>query len=147
MGYSMHLPCVVHSPIRLLFPSLLPLLRGEQRYLLQHNQYLLPFRGQIIPHHNILIDGRFLYPVWNVFERALLSKGTVFPYTYTKLPCEGGISELESSAFTSYHVSTGEKWYKESVHLSRECPPFDSCLLLFTVDRKVAEPLLRHNLI
>lgn len=144
----MHLPRVIHSSQRLVSPSsLLPLLGGQQRYLVQHNQYLLPFRGQIIHHHNFIIDGRFLYPVWNVFERTLLSKGTRFPYTYTKLPCEGGVSELESSAFHSYHVSAGEKWYKDSVHLSRAYPPHDSCLLLFAVDAKVAEPLLRHQLI
>ena len=143
----MHLPRIIHSSQRLLSPSsLLPLLQGQKRYLIQHNQYLLPLRGQIIHHHRFIIDGHFLYPVCNIFERILLSKSTVFPYTYTQLPCEREMSELESTAFTPYHVSTGEKWYNESACLSRAYPPHDSCLLLFSVDAKVAEPLIRRHL-
>ncbi len=145
----MFLPRVIHSSQRLCSPStLLPLLQGGQRYLVQDNQYLLPFRGQIIHQHNFIIDGRFLYPMWNVFERTLLSKGSVFTYSY--LPSagvKGSFLELESSAFVPYHVSAGEKWYKASAYLSRACPPHDSCLLLFAVDARTAEPLIRHHLI
>ena len=145
----MSLPRVIHSSQRLLSPSsLFPILQGHQRYIIQQNQYLLPFRGQIIHHHNFIIDGRFLYPMWNIFERTLLSKGSVFTYSYLSSPQEKGtFLELESSAFVPYHVSTGEKWYKESAYLSRACPPHDSCLLLFAVDAKIAEPLIRHHLI
>ena len=145
----MTLPSVIHSTQRLLSPSAIaPLLQGHQRYIVQHNQYLLPFRGQIIHHHNFIIDGRFLHPIWSVFERTLLSKRSVFPYTYlTSTQGRQSLVELESSSFVPYHVSTGEKWYKESAYLSRACSPHDSCLLLFSVDAKIAEPLLAHNLL
>lgn len=145
----MFLPRVIHSSQRLYSPSsLLPLLQGSQRYLVQDNQYLLPFRGQIIHQHKCIIDGRFLYPIWNVFEQRLLSKGSVFTYSYLSSAQEkGSFLEIESSAFVPYHVSAGEKWYKESAYLSRACPPHDSCLLLFAVDAKIAEPLIRHHLI
>jgi len=145
--HPMSLPRVVHSSQRLLTPSsLLPLLQGH-RYIIQHNQYLLPFRGQIIHHHNFIIDGRFLYPVSNVFEQSILSKGTRFPYTYIREPQSGPLLELQSSSFVPYHVSTGEKWYNDSIHLSRASAPHDSCLFLFAVDAKIAEPLIRQHLL
>ena len=143
---SMFLPNVIHSSQRILTPSvLLSSLKLGQRFLVQHNQYLIPFRGQVIHHHKLLIDGRFLYPVWNVFERTLLTKGVAFPYTYV-MQTGHELLELESGCFTPFHVSSQEKWYKDSVHLPRDIL-HDSCLLLFDVDAKVAEPLIRHNLL
>jgi hypothetical protein len=141
----MFLPNVIHSSQRLLSPStLVASLKLGRRFIVQQNQYLLPFRGQVIHHHNFLIDGRFLYPVWNVFERGLLSKGVVFPYTYVTQTGHD-LLELESGCFTPFHVSSQEKLYKDSVHLPRDIL-HDSCLLLFDVDAKVAEPLIRHHL-
>lgn len=145
----MSLPRVIHSSQRLLSPSsLFSILQGHSTYLVQHNQYLLPFHGHLIHHHQVIIDGRFLHPMWNVLERMLLSKRTVFTHSYLPSSQErGSFLELESSAFVPYHVSTDEKWYKQSACLSRACPPHDSCLLLFAVDATWAEPLIRRHLL
>lgn len=135
-------PTIVHSSKRLLStPSLIPFVNHS--YWKEGDHYLLPFRCHVISHHKMLIDGHFLFPVWNMLTRQLLRKQTKFPFVYAT---HGGhVMEWEPSCFTTYDVISHGKCYRQAVRLWEDVPA-PTYTLLFSIDQILGDELVTNKL-
>jgi hypothetical protein len=91
-----------------------------------------------------LIDGHSTPPLWDELANTLLSNHTKFPYVYSIH--HSHIMECEPSSFTSYDVLTHTKLYRQSVQLWHDIPA-PSYILLFSMDRELANKLLSNKCI
>ena len=118
-------------------------IKGD-KYVKCYNQYLIPYHCHNINPENRMIFGRFLNPMWNTLERALLSRGTVFNHSYIKR--NDFTIEINPNTFRDYHIfgqtfvyANGIKAYEHTLNTNS--------ILLFPIDKTIAEPLIANYLL
>ena len=90
------------------------------------------------------MSGNFVCQIWNPLKKAILYNGKSFNYSFFKT--NDLIVEIKHNEFDTYHIYSSTKMYPASIQLSTHDIYKDSYLLL-TLDREIAEPLIKKNLL
>ena len=118
-------------------------MKGE-KYIKCYNKYLIPYHCAKINHENRMIFGRFIYPIWNTLERTILARGTVFNYSYIK--GKDYTIEINPSIFKDYHIFGQTFVYANGIKVCEHTLQENS-ILLFPIDKVIAEPLIKNHLL
>jgi hypothetical protein len=119
------------------------LIKGE-KYVKHYNKYLIPYHCTQINHPNRVIYGKFVYPMWNTLERTILSRGAIFNYSYIK--GKDYVIECNPSTFRDYHIF-GETFVYANGVKACEHTLLPNSMLLFSIDKDVALPLIQNQLL
>lgn len=117
-------------------------IKGE-RYLKYRNNYLLPYTCYHINHDNKIIFGNFIYPMWNTIERNILNKNEQFNHSYIK--GADFVLEFHPPSLKTYSILNSSSLQFHSIQISDILLKQNS-ILLFSIDKDIAEPLIRHKL-
>jgi hypothetical protein len=135
---------IIHSPHKINCNKIISHFINGGRYYKHYNKYLIPYYCRDINHTNRIIDGKFNTPMWNVLERYILSNGTTFDYSYFK--GNDFIIEMTPTTFHNYHILGAKQIYVDGVYASNHTLVPNS-VLLFPLDRHIAEPLIDRQLL
>jgi hypothetical protein len=119
------------------------LLKGNQ-YIKYYNNYLIPYTCLDINHQNRIINGKFINPIWNVIERRILTGGGNFNYSYVK--GKDFTLEFEPNKLRDYHIFGRTYVYANAIEIS-DTLLRPNTILLFSLDKNIAEPLIQNKLI
>lgn len=119
------------------------LIKGD-KYVKHYNKYLIPYYCKQINHPNRVIYGNFVYPMWNTLERTILSRGAIFNYSYIK--GKDYVIECNPSTFRDYHIF-GETFVYPNGVKACEHTLLPNSMLLFSIDKDIALPLIQNQLL
>lgn len=120
------------------------IIKGE-KYIQYYNQYLIPYHCHTINQENRMIFGRFIHPLFrNTLERTILARGTVFSHSYIK--GNEFIFEVNPSTFKEYHIFGQTFIYANGIQVCEHTLKPNS-ILLFPIDKTIAEPLIINQLL
>jgi hypothetical protein len=117
--------------------------KGE-KYLSHKNLYLLPYHCKDVNHQQRLIVGGFINPLWNSLERTILTKSNNFDYTYIR--GHNFLFEYDSDSKKKYHIFGDKHVYANAIQLDDNFLG-SSSILLFPIQKDIAEPLISHKLL
>ena len=118
-------------------------IKGD-KYIKCYNKYLIPYHCKQINQPNRMIYGKFVYPMWNTLERTILSRGALFNYSYMK--GKDFVIEFNPSTFRDYHIFGQTFVYANGIKACEHTLQPNS-ILFFSIDKAVAEPLIRQQLL
>jgi hypothetical protein len=135
---------IIHSQHKINCNKIISHFLNGGRYFKHYNKYLIPYYCRDINHTNRIIDGRFTVPMWNVLERHILSQGSTFDYSYFK--GDNFVIEMTPTTFHNYHILGAKRIYADGVYACNHTLMPNS-ILLFPLERHIAEPLIDRQLL
>jgi hypothetical protein len=118
-------------------------IKGD-KYIKYYNKYLIPYYCRDVNQENRMIYGKFVYPMWNTLERTILSRGAVFSHSYIK--GKDFVIEFNPSVYKDYHIFGQTFVYANGIK-AHESTLKPNTVLFFSLDKAVAEPLIKTQLI
>jgi hypothetical protein len=91
-----------------------------------------------------MIFGRFIYPMWNTLERVILARGAIFNHSYIK--GNDFTIEFNPTTFRDYHIFGQTFVYANGIKAC-EHTLLENSILFFAVDKSIAEPLIKSELL
>jgi len=134
---------IIHAQKSINSQRVLTKIISGQRHIKYYNSFLIPFQCNKIDNKTKIIDGDFLYPIWNVLHRAILTNNNNFNYSYVR--GSNYVFEYHTCDLTNYHIYSNYRIYPNSVALNNSILS-DNSLLLFNLNVKIAKSLIEHNL-
>jgi hypothetical protein len=134
----------IHSRNRINCTKIMAQINNGNRYCKFYNQYLIPYHCKDINHEKRIIIGGFIHPMWNILEKAILTNGGKFDYNYVNGP--NYTLEVKPLSFNYYNILGRNKVYSNSI-IASDLVLMSNTILLFTIDKKIAEPLIHNRLI
>ena len=114
------------------------------KYIKYYNKYLIPYHCRQINQPNRMIYGNFVYPMWNTLERTILARGAIFDYSYIK--GKDFVVEVNPSTLRDYHIFGQTFVYANGIKVCEQTIQPNS-ILFFSLDKTVAEPLIKSQLL
>ena len=118
-------------------------IKGD-KHIKYYNKYLIPYHCKEINHPNRMIYGKFVYPMWNTLERTILTRGAVFNHSYIK--GKDFSIEFIPSTFRDYHIFGQTFVYANGIKACEHTLQSNS-ILFFSIDKAIAEPLIKGHLL
>ena len=118
-------------------------IKGD-KYIKCYNKYLIPYHCKGINHPNRMVYGNFIYPMWNTLERTILARGAIFNYSYIK--GKDFAIEFNPNTLRDYHIFGQTFVYANGIKACEHTLQSNS-ILLFSLDKAVAEPLIRNQML
>ena len=135
---------IIHSHNYIDFNIISKQLQKTQQYIQYNNSVLIPYLCRDIYHDKQIIQGNFIFPMWNVFERSILSKKTEFNFSY--ILGSNYNFQYQPENLKPYHLIGKKHVYVNSVLIGPVLLRPNS-LLLFEVDKDIADPLINNKLL
>jgi hypothetical protein len=135
---------IIHSQHKINCTKIINHFNNGGRYFKHYNKFLIPYYCRDVNHTNRIIDGRFNTPMWNILERYLLSEGNTFEYSYLK--GTNFVIEMTPTTFQNYHILGQKRIYVDGVYACGHTL-LPNSLFLFSLDKRIAEPLIDRQLL
>jgi hypothetical protein len=119
------------------------IIKGD-KYIKYYNKFLIPYQCKIIDQQHNTIIGNFLYPMWNVLERSVLSSGPSFDYSYIK--GNNYMIGINTSKLTKYNILGQSLVYGNELKAYKQTL-FPNSILFFSIEKEIAEPLIKNGLL
>lgn len=114
----------------------------KSKHFYKHNNtYLIPYICNYVNHTHKILDGNFVYPMWNTLQRSILTRDTSFSYSY--ISRNDILIEFTSTTLTSYRVLNNPF---SSINICKETL-YPNSMFLFPINRDVAETLIENGLL
>jgi hypothetical protein len=117
-------------------------IKGE-KHLKYYNNYLVPYHCSHINHEKQVILGNFVHPMWGTAARNVLNKTEKFNHSYVK--GSDFTLEFNPSAFKQYNILNQSNLHLYPIQVSDILLKPNS-ILLFSIHKDVAEPLIKNKL-
>ena len=137
-------PIIFHTQHNINCAKIINQFMKGDKYIKCYNKYLIPYQCNHINRPYRIIYGNFVYPMWNTLERTILSKGTTFNYSYIK--GKDFITEVNPSTLGDYNIFTHTFLYANGIEACEHTLQPNS-ILLFSIDKAIAEPLIQNQLL
>ncbi len=134
---------ILHSPFSINPSKFVTAFINGNRHFKYYNTYLIPYHCKNVDYTNKIIVGSFIYPVWNTIERTILQNGCKFKYSYVK--GNNYSIEYNSDNVYTYHILGKNQIHTNSITIYESLLKYNS-LLLFPIDKALAEPLIYSGL-
>jgi hypothetical protein len=134
---------ILHSPISINSSKFVTAFISGNRHYKYYNTYLIPYHCKNIDYNNKIIIGSFIYPIWNTIERTVLTNSSKFTYSYLK--GNNYTIEYNSNSLHNYHILGKNHIHMNTIKIYETILKPNS-LLLFPIDKALAEPLIYSGL-
>ena len=140
----MNSPIIFHTQHNINCTKIINQFNKRDKYIKYYNKYLIPYHCKQIDHQKHMIYGKFVYPMWNTLERYLLTRNTIFNYSY--MNGKDFIIEINPSIVKKYHIFGHKSIYINGIKANEHTLRSNS-ILLFSIDIAIAEPLIQNQLL
>lgn len=142
-------PIIFHTQYNINCAKIINQFIKGDKYIKCYNKYLIPYQCNYINYPYRIIYGNFVYPMWNTLERKILSKGATFNYSYIKgkdFITEVNPSTLGDYNIFTYNIFTNSFMYVNGIEAYEHTLQPNS-ILLFSINKSIAEPLIQNQLL
>jgi hypothetical protein len=142
--YLMNSIIILHSQYHINPTKFVNHFNKGEKYFKYLNYYLIPYHCKDVNHNNRLVIGNFIYPMWAIIERSMLTRSNIFNYTYIK--GKDFTIEYTPNSLTNYHIFGTHRVYPNGI-LANNITLQPNSILLFPIHKDIATPLINNQLI